>query len=86
MVNQPGLKINLQLVNTQKLPTFSLTLTGLALKATPLQKDSTRLAMEPSRETLTFSPWMEWNPKGGRLFGVPPVHDVRGAVTREMRV
>lgn len=53
--------------------TFSLTLTGLELKAMPLQKLSALLATVPSLEILIFSPWTLWKSRGGRLLVPPPL-------------
>jgi hypothetical protein len=54
--------------------TFSLILTGRAVKEMPLQKLSTRRAMPPLSEICTFSPWTEWKLSGGKLLVVthPP--------------
>jgi hypothetical protein len=71
------------LVVTSFTLTFSLILTGRELKAIPLQKLSTRLAMVPSREILMFSPWTLWKSSGGRLFVPPPFDPDLEAATKK---
>lgn len=41
-------------------------------KAIPLQKDSTRTALDPSLDTWMWSPWMGWNWMGVKL--LVPLH------------